>query len=385
MICDDATTLEVYGAQLEQGLVATDYIETTSSTAQAGILEDTPRLDYSGGASCPALLLEPQRTNSISQSEYFDVWTKEDISITSNAATSPQGVQNASKLIPNTALNDHTIYQAISGSGDRSFSVFAKSAGYDFVFVGDNNNNVNDGAIFNLAEGTIALNTSGYNASIESFGDGWYRCSIYGNFSSVYACICPAEDGTTFDFAGDGTSGVYVYGAQWESGSYPTSYIPTYGASVTRSRDECDLNSMSEKGISTNNNWTILLDYKNFRSNQYATYFFAFGGEIMHIYGSSIAYRDTSNVQQYVGDWTLSPYNDGETPFKIAFQYDGVNLTMFHNGVKKSSVANSNLSSRFANNFNRLRIAWHQNNPRQSINQSAFYDTALTGECIALT
>ena len=143
---------------------------------------------------------------------------------------------------------------------------------------------------------------------------------------------------------------------------------------------------MSEKGISTNNNWTILLDYKNFRSNQYATYFFAFGGEIMHIYGSSIAYRDTSNVQQYVGDWTLSPYNDGETPFKIAFQYDGVNLTMFHNGVKKSSVANSNLSSRFANNFNRLRIAWHQNNPRQSINQSAFFDTALTdSECIALT
>ena len=41
----------------ELGLVATDYIETTSSTAQAGILEDMPRLDYSGGASCPALLL----------------------------------------------------------------------------------------------------------------------------------------------------------------------------------------------------------------------------------------------------------------------------------------------------------------------------------------
>ena len=43
----------IQDAQLEQGLVATDYIETGASTAQAGILEDLPRLDYSGGASCP--------------------------------------------------------------------------------------------------------------------------------------------------------------------------------------------------------------------------------------------------------------------------------------------------------------------------------------------
>jgi hypothetical protein len=179
---------------------------------------------------------------------------------------------------------------------------------------------------------------------------------------------------------------VEVYGAQLEQGSYPTSYIPTHGNIVTRSYDECDLNSMSEKGISTNNNWTILLDYKNFRSNQYATYFYALGGEIMHIFASSVGYRNTSNAQQYVGDWSLSPYNDGKTPFKIAFQYDGVNLTMFHNGVKKSSIANSNLNANFANNFNRLRIAWHQNNPRESINQAAFFDTALTDEeCSALT
>ena len=89
--------------QLEQGLVATDYIETTSSTAQAGILEDTPRLDYSGGASCPALLLEPQRTNSIClQSEYFDVWTLEFRKILAYIIImllhSPQGVQNASLM-----------------------------------------------------------------------------------------------------------------------------------------------------------------------------------------------------------------------------------------------------------------------------------------------
>ena len=52
----------IQDAQLELGLVATDYIETGTSAAQSGILEDMPRLDYSGGASCPSLLLEPQRS-----------------------------------------------------------------------------------------------------------------------------------------------------------------------------------------------------------------------------------------------------------------------------------------------------------------------------------
>ena len=67
---DGTSGVFLQDAQVEQSLVATDYIETGASTAQAGILEDLPRLDYSGGASCPALLLEPQRFNAIDSSEY---------------------------------------------------------------------------------------------------------------------------------------------------------------------------------------------------------------------------------------------------------------------------------------------------------------------------
>ena len=43
---DGSSGIYIQDAQLEQGLVATDYIETGASTAQAGILEDMPRLDY---------------------------------------------------------------------------------------------------------------------------------------------------------------------------------------------------------------------------------------------------------------------------------------------------------------------------------------------------
>jgi hypothetical protein len=355
-------------------MVATDYIETGASTAQAGILEDLPRLDYSGGASCPALLLEPLRTNSISNSEYFNAWTKEDISITSNAAISPQGVQNASKLIPNTALNDHTIYQVISGSGNRSFSVFAKAAGYDFVFVGDNNNNVNDGAIFNLAQGTIALNTSGYNASIEDFGNGWYRCSIYGNFSSIYSCISPAEDGTTFDFAGDGTSGVYVYGAQWETGSYPTSYIPTMGSAVTRSFDNASAIDVSSLGVTTGYTLFYELGSFNLDPTTWVVQRNAGGAALYQSYGSTMIIS-TINGGVY-------PYYHGinGTRIKVALSFDGTNINVFTDGVKRGSwVASSdwNTFGNFKLDNNPVRVNWKQ---------LAIYSTALTdSECIALT
>jgi len=57
-------------AQLNYGLVAQDYVETTTSSVVAGITNDLPRLDYSGGASCPSLLLEPSRQNLVTHSDY---------------------------------------------------------------------------------------------------------------------------------------------------------------------------------------------------------------------------------------------------------------------------------------------------------------------------
>ena len=60
----------IQDAQLEIGLTATEPIESGASTGKAGLLEDSPRFDYSGGASCPSLLLEPSRTNLIGYSEY---------------------------------------------------------------------------------------------------------------------------------------------------------------------------------------------------------------------------------------------------------------------------------------------------------------------------
>jgi len=229
-------------AQAELGDIATDYIPTTTAAVSVGMTANVPRLDYTGGG-CGKLLLEPQRTNLVTFSEQFDnaAWLKEDIlSVTANAIVSPDGYTNADLLIPNTNNIDHTIYQSSATGSAQTFSVFAKSGGYNFVFVGSNNALASNGVFFDLTDGTISQNTSSLTAKIEDYGNGWYRCEVTStSWDFPYAIICTSSNGTSFIHAGDGTSGVYIWGAQLEAGSYATSYIPTLGAAVTRGADDC--------------------------------------------------------------------------------------------------------------------------------------------------
>ena len=97
------SSIYIQSAQLEIGLAATDYIESGATTGKAGLLEDEPRFDYSGGATCPSLLLEPSRTQLIGYSEYLDTsttWsafpTGDPVTHTQNYAIAPDGTQTAS-------------------------------------------------------------------------------------------------------------------------------------------------------------------------------------------------------------------------------------------------------------------------------------------------
>ena len=245
----------IQDAQLEQGLVATEYIETGATTAQAGILENLPRIDYSEGASSPALLLEPQRTNSIISSEHIDSWNKNEFSVDTNSATSPEGVVNASKIIPSTNNADHYVDRlGFSRTADQyiTHSVYVKPDGYNYFSLSNSANRlianfelIGEGsARYVSSNGTDFTN---HSASIEAVGNGWYRCILIGQALNSIAsymrisCGSSAYNSSSWNGVGDGTSGVLVYGAQLElNSSYPTSYIPTYGSSVTRGADSCD-------------------------------------------------------------------------------------------------------------------------------------------------
>jgi len=235
--------LHIYAAQWETGLVATDYLDSTSVTGKAGVLIDLPRIDYSSGAG--ALLLEPSRTNLLPHSEYFSsTWTQTDISVTQNASTSPEGVLNAAKAIPNTTNTLHRLQENEAvASQVFTFSVFAKADGYDWICL----ENGGEIAFFDVANGELGT-ISGGTASIEDYGNGWYRCVFTATALNNKAFMYVTAADNNLTFAGDGTSGVYLYGAQFEAGSYVSSYIPNHGESggVTRAADLCNNGGSAE-------------------------------------------------------------------------------------------------------------------------------------------
>lgn len=196
-----------------------------------------PRLDYTD-SGCPSLLLEPQRSNLVTYSEDFSdaYWVKSGASITSNSIISPNGALNADKIIEGSANGLHQIYSDVFttvASSNYVYSIFIKKGERIWVKIMTANNS---GANFNIENGTVGIVDSGIDAEIEDYGNGWFKCSVSFNTSAtadrVY--VRTSESNGVISYQGDGTSGVYIYGAMLEQGSFPTSIIKTTGTSVTR-------------------------------------------------------------------------------------------------------------------------------------------------------
>jgi hypothetical protein len=239
----------VWGAQLEQSSTVGEYIPTTSTINSAPRFDHNPVTGESLG-----LLVEEQRTNLLVRSEEFDnaSWSKVRSSITANTIVAPDGTLTADKIVEDTSASaTHAVTQSIiqAANTTSTFSVNAKAAERSFVnlrITVDGVNFIRCG--FDLSNGTAGTpenggNGSGAVASIQSVGNGWYRCAISGIQSSTnsnpQAQIFIATGTTTASapYTGDGTSGIYLWGAQLEVGAFPTSYIPTTTAAVTRSAD----------------------------------------------------------------------------------------------------------------------------------------------------
>ena len=371
--CDDAVILEIFGFQSEQSLVATDYIETTTAPVAGGILEDMPRLS----GSCPALLLEPQRTNLIRYSEYFDgsYWTKDRVTISNNATTSPEGKLNASKIIEDSQNGIHRIFRTISGTNN-VLSFFAKADERQWISVFSSDASY---SYFNVGDGTLGTIASGSTATIEDYGNGWYRCSLHNFYSSV-AIISMATGNGISAYQGDGTSGLYIYGIQVEEASYPTSYIPTNGTSQTRLSEASafELSVFDFFSLGNTESGTFFLETKFTKpSSQNVVDVFSQGGSGTNAWlGTGFQIRDTGGSRNCVVqniDTLVDDY------IKIAIRRDNTTFNVFVNGVKSATTATITNPLKWFDH-----IALYRNN--QNVKQMMEFPTALSDdECIALT
>ena len=171
------------------------------------------------------------RKNLLEYTESFDnsYWAKTNTTITANATEAPDGTQTADKLVQNSSTGFHYINRAYAVSDYTLItnSIHAKAGGYNYLYIFGNNHTTgsSSGTVVNLTNGTIV--TNGHDAVVESKGNGWYRVSTkHYKTSSLTLNTYVTQTSSPASEAGDGSSGIYIWGAQLEEASTASSYQP---------------------------------------------------------------------------------------------------------------------------------------------------------------
>jgi hypothetical protein len=330
-------------------------------------------------------LLEPQRTNLNTYSEQLDnaAWTKQSTTVTANAAVSPDGYTNADKLIASAANAFHAIFNVNATlTGNHTFSFYAKKSEYDFITAFDQFSG-RFNASFNLNTGVVS---SGSGASIQSVGNGWYRCivSFDGAASAVISSLAPSPTAGTVSYLGDGTSGVLVYGCQLEAGAYATSYIPTLAASATRVAD-----AASKTGISSligQTEGTLFVDAvltgKDSANGSIllATDKVSSGAIIRIIYTNANALRfDVFDGTSFVCQISAGAYNVGSR-LKIAGAYKANDFILYVNGTQIGTDTNGTVPTTDVVNIN---TSIYGDTNGSLTNQALLFKTRLTNSELA--
>jgi hypothetical protein len=344
----------LWGFQTNIGSTAKPYFPTTDRL-------NVPRLTYqNGGGGCPSLLLEKQSTNFVKYSQDFTQsdWTQSGATITANAIVSPDGTQNATRV--QFSAGSRYVYQTIGGSGIAAGSVtiscWIKGASVQKIGFSDGNANPNE----------ITLTTD------------WQRYTFTFPYSSGgigvqfdnYFGVTPSAQ--TKDF--------YIWGAQSEQSSYPTSYIPTTSASATRVIDDCRKTGISSLIGQTEGTMFIDLNLTAWDSNSF--YFGLYGGgneiyfrcagtgaiDFVHYFGATQAFITKSGLS--LGRHKLAAcYKNNDW----AFYVDGILV-----GTDTSGTFSGTISQMV---FGYTSISAYP--PFQSVNQTILFPTRLTNAELA--
>ena len=234
------------------------------------VANDVPRFqhDPTTGA-CLGLLVEEQRANLLLRSEEFGTtWIPANLTVTSDSTTAPSGILTADRLVEDSSLGTHVLQQSASVVNGTAYtlSCYAKPAGRNFaqlLLLGGFATNIT--AIFDITTGVVGTTAGSPVVTSTNVGNGWYRLSITATATSTTAMVVqlrPAGSSSTAFYQGDGTSGIYLWGAQLEAGAFPTSYIKTEGTSATRSADIATITGTAFSGWYNQAQGTMFTDFR---------------------------------------------------------------------------------------------------------------------------
>jgi hypothetical protein len=310
-------------------------------------------------------------------------WTNGAGTMTKNATTSPDGTNNALSF---DNSGDCSTFASAS-NGVYSWSLFVKQGTSATASI-----DMSDGATgdvittFTFSTKTFSGTSAGGSwstpsASYIDLGNGWYRITL----------TATKNAGSTIGhkIIASGSGYTYVYGAQLEASSYPTSYIPTTSASATRVADACLTASVTSligqtegvmfidfnKTASLANSFFILSNIAGTTANSYQNSIYIFQIEN----NALVCDNFVSNTAQF--NFTLSPLLLGR--HKIALAYKANDFAIYVDGVLAGTDTSGSVP---AMNYLTIGGGVDVANQSQSVNQVALFKTKLTNaELIALT
>jgi hypothetical protein len=321
------------------------------------------------------LLVEPAATNVLSYSEEFDnaAWGKSAMTVstgTTAAFTAPDGTTNADKIIATSGNVAHNINRSGLTSAAYTFSVFAKAGEESVISLWLRGASVR--AEFNLVSGTVS-NITTTSARIENYGNGWYRCTVYDSTAGTTAHIYGRAGGA---YAGNGSDGFYLWGAQLETGSVATSYIPTTTAPVTRNADVVNLSGAVSGSIGQTEG-TLYIECQSDSGND--DVFFINRSAV----NSVVIYKNSSNsylarIFHNSNQITFTSASGITGMVKIAVAYKSGDSTMYLNGSRVGTINTGAISfSAALNTIGVNKVTFFQGEAPCRIRAVALYTTRL--------
>jgi len=300
--------------------------------------------------SCPALLLEPQRTNLVLQSNTFNTsWSLfGGATITSNSTTSPDGSTNATTLNSAGGGNDF-LFQSLTTTVGSTYTttLYVKNinATQSRFWTAINASPTVD---INWSGSTItSIGGTGGTYSFTSVGNGWYRVvAVFTSTISSYVFRIYSDTLNT-------SKSIYIYGAQCELGAYPTTYIPTTTASATRIADSFSRNNIYTNGLITSSGGTWFVELRgNLQYTRDAGNSNMFIGDAgnnspsnsLEIRNGGIANSRLDLGKRISGTFTTL-YSTTTSTTKIAFKWNGSSVDVFVNGTKQVSASSFSITN----------------------------------------
>jgi hypothetical protein len=330
---------------------------------RAGVLTEipanTPATEFVNGV-LKGTLIEPARTNFLRRSEEFDdaSWTKTGLNTTGtppwiNVAVAPDGTTTADKLVENTSNSVHGVTQSVTDFPDNTpiaLSIFAKASERTRIWIESRTKNTTfSRSDFDLSSGTVVGNSGGAVGSIEAYPNGWYKCTITVPSSNtgaafVYLAAGLIESGSIRSYTGDGTSGVFIWGAQLETGSVATSYIRTTDTAITQPADVITATGVSGLIGQTEGTLYAEVDVSNFNLN----------GRVIAISDGTannrvnIFFTTTNRFRVLVttggsGQLAINSSTFTAGSFKIAVAYAQSDFAIYINGVQVAVQASGSV------------------------------------------